>query len=110
MASDTRTLAGNARTHRCLLAWLCLKGRAMSDTPLQFFSDPRKKAMDHLNAECFALEQLAKQYGHPEIQHALFRVRVHEIGGAETFLRGQIRREVDAAASGVDSSDGGQKK
>jgi hypothetical protein len=82
----------------------------MSDTPLQFFSDPRKKAMDHLNAECFALEQLAKQYGHPEIQHALFRVRVHEIGGAETFLRGQIRREVDAAASGVDSSDGGQKK
>jgi hypothetical protein len=31
MASDTRTLAGNARTHRCLLAWLCLKGRAMTD-------------------------------------------------------------------------------
>lgn len=78
----------------------------MSDTPLQFYSDPRKKALDHLNAECFALEQLAKQYGHLDIQHALFRVRVHEIGGAETFLRGQIRREVDAATPGVAPSGG----
>lgn len=76
----------------------------MADTPIEFFSDPRKKALDHLNAECFALEQLAKQYGLMDIQHALYRVRLHEIGGAETFLRGLIRREVearDAAADGV---------
>lgn len=68
----------------------------MSDTPLEFYSDPRKKALDHLNSECFALEQLARQYGHPEIQSALYRVRATEIGHAETFLRGQIRREVEA--------------
>jgi len=83
----------------------------MADTPLEFFSDSRKKALDHLNAECFALEQLAKQYGHPDIQHALYRVRVNDIGGAETFLRGQIRRKVEArdAASGVLPSDGGKQ-
>jgi hypothetical protein len=68
----------------------------MSDTPLEFYSDPRKKALDRLNAECFALEQEAKQFGWPEIQHALFRVRTTEMVHADTFLRGQIRREVEA--------------
>jgi rubrerythrin len=68
----------------------------MSDTPLEYFSDPRKKALDHLRYECFALEQEAKQYGWPEIQHALFRIRATEMAHAETFLRGQIRREVEA--------------
>ena len=69
----------------------------MADTPLEYFSDPRKKALDHLVTECFALEQLAKQYGHPNIQRALFRVRAGEMSHADTFLRGQIRREVDSA-------------
>jgi hypothetical protein len=76
----------------------------MSDTPLEFYSDPRKKALDRLHGECFALEQEAKQFGWPEIQNALYRVRATEMAHAETFLRGQIRREVNAreeAASSV---------
>lgn len=70
----------------------------MADTPVEYFSDERKKALDHLSSECFALEQLAKQYGHPEIQAALYRVRANELFHADTYLRGHIRRE---AAAGV---------
>lgn len=77
----------------------------MADTPLEFYNDPRKKALDHLRMECFALEQLAKQYGHPEIQQALYRVRAHEIADAEDLLRWKIRSEVDAATGEKESSN-----
>lgn len=68
------------------------------------FADPEFKNVQHVNSEIFAVEQLCKQYGFEDVRHALYRVRVHELGGLETMIRGRCNR---ADESGVKEGGNG---
>jgi hypothetical protein len=75
---------------------------------MSLYQDPEFKAALEINSAIFEVEQLCRKHEiFNSVRTALFRVRVNELGGAEAFIRGRVRREEDAAPSGSGSEGDG---
>jgi hypothetical protein len=75
---------------------------------MSLYQDPEFKAALEINSAIFEVEQLCRKHEIFEsVRTALFRVRVNELGGAEAFIRGRVRREEEAAPSGSGSEGDG---